>query len=358
MGLEDVMPTVPADTLFSALVSAWRITGRDPVTFVAPFRQNPLKPPFLLTSAFPFVGEVRFYPAPVDLLDRFSKATVKRQGKTIKRIAWISESLLRAYLDGKPLDARLFPESPYDEPTGQQGVALQGGALWLTQQEASSLPDAMLKKIRKDGKLRLHALRRHHVWQVERVPRVTVDRVTDAANIFHAGRTTFARDCGLWFGVQWLRPDAQADDLAYQEAFELLLALLADSGLGGERTYGYGAFEYATHGPISLPDPQLHSQAMLLSRYHPRSEELPHVLQGAYRLESVAGWLESPDGADRRRKRLHLLAEGSLITWPGSPAGDVVDVNPTYQNLQGDLPHPVWRYGLALATAVKEASHA
>lgn len=354
MGLEEVRPSIPADTLFSALVSAWRMIGREPDAFVAPFVANPPAPPFLLTSAFPFAGDVRFYPAPVDLPDRFSKATVKRQGKAIKRIAWISESLLRAYLAGEPLDDWLFPEDAYADPKG--GVALQGGALWLTREEVAVLPKTMRRKPDKPEDRPPRALRQLRVFAVERVPRVTIDRVSDASNIFHAGRATFARDCGLWFGVQWLHLDEQIDDLTYRQAFELLLAHLADNGLGGERTYGYGAFTWSQKDAISLPEPEAKAPALLLSRYHPRRGELPEVLgpSAAYRLESVAGWLYSPDGPGQRRKRLHLLAEGSLIAWPGVSAGNVENVKPEYDAKLGELSHPVWRYGLALAVGVKK----
>ena len=354
--VDEARPTLPADTLFSALVSAWVQTGRDADAWVQPFVGDAPDPPFLLTSAFPFAGDVRFYPAPVDMPQRFSKATVKRRGKAIKRIAWISEALFHAYLAGEPLDDRLFPDDAHAEPSGKQGAALQGGTLWLTQEEAARLPQSMRQKPGAPVNRPLRALRQLRVFAMERVPRVAIDRVSDASNIFHAGRTTFARGCGLWFGVQWLHPDAKTDDLTYRQAFELLLAHLADSGLGGERTYGYGAFTFAPQSAVPLPEPQPQAPAMLLSRYHPRQDELPAVLGNgaAYRLESVAGWLYSPDGPGQRRKRLHLLGEGSLAIWPGHPAGDVTDVRPEYEEAPQPFPHPVWRYGLALAAGVQK----
>jgi len=359
--VDEARAAIPADTLFSALVSAWVQMGRRADSFVHPFVAQPPDPPFLLTSAFPFAGDVRFYPAPVDLPDRFSKATVKRQGKTIKRIAWISESLLRAYLAGESLDDRLFPDDAFADPLGQQGVALQGGALWLTREEVAGLPEAMRKKPDTSTDRPLRALRQLRVFAVERIPRVAIDRVSDASNIFHAGRATFAQGCGLWFGVQWLHPDEKADDMTYRQAFELMLTHLADSGLGGERTYGYGAFTFAPQHAVTLPEPQAQTPALLLNRYHPRQDELPSVLgeSAAYRLESIAGWLYSPDDAGQRRKRLFLLSEGSLAIWPGHPAGDVRDVKPEYEQAPRPFPHPVWRYGLALAAGVqKEVSDA
>jgi len=357
--VDEARVIVPADTLFSALLSTWVQTGHEAAQFVQPFVTDPPEPPFLLSSAFPFAGDVRFYPAPVNLVDHFSKATVTGRGKALKRITWVSEVLLGKMLAGDALDEWLFPEDPYEEP--DKGVALQGGELWLTREEVAGLPTAMRRKPDKPEDRPLRALRRLKVLSTQRTPRVSIDRVTNASNIFHAGRATFARGCGLWFGVKWLRPNDAIGNLTYPQIFHHLLTLLADEGLGGERTYGYGAFMFNQKDAVSLPDPLQHEPAYLLSRYHPREDELPGVLRGkgaAYRLESVAGWLYSPNEAGQRRKRLYLLGEGSLITWPGDPAGDVSDVKPEYDHASQPFPHPVWRYGLALAAGAKEAHHA
>jgi len=202
------------------------------------------------------------------------------------------------------------------------------------------------------------------VYETAQVPRVTVDRINSASEIFHAGRVTFAPGCGLWFGVAWHRPQDRVGNtnLTYHEAFARALDLLADDGLGGERSTGYGAFTHDQEKePLSLADPTPGGLALLLSRYHPQPKELPAALAGdktAYELISVGGWLRSWDGAAQRRKRLWLVAEGSVVRAVGpGPWGDLVDVRPTYGSPAGDLPHPVWRYGLALGVPVKEMRH-
>jgi CRISPR-associated protein Csm4 len=356
VNLEETRVTIPSDTLFAALLDAWRRAGGDPEAFAAPFVDHPPRPPFLLTSAFPFVGQVRFFPMPVDLTRLFSKETFDKRGKQIKRIRFLSQALFKKALKGERLDSMLFPEDEYAEP--EQGVALQGGALWLTaeKQEIERLPAEFRRPAG-----RRHALLRLKVWEMSRVPRVTVDRVNSASNIFHAGRTSFAKGCGLWFGVQWLEPDAPVSkDSDYRQAFKLTLSLLQDDGLGGERSTGYGAFTWEESGSVSLPDPAPGRPAWILSRYHPRPEELPAALaaeHSAYQLVSVGGWLRSPDGPAMRRKRLMMVAEGGQVALPQLPAGDVSDVRPIYDNPAGDLPHPVYRYGLALAAGMKEANH-
>jgi CRISPR-associated protein Csm4 len=360
VNLEEAGDRLPADTLFAALLDTWHRSGGDVAALVAPFVADPPAPPFLLTSAFPYAGGVRFYPMPADLTRLFGPETFKTRAKALKRIRYLSEALLQKALAGVRLDDDLFPADALQEPSS--GMALQGGALWLLNDEVALLPEAMR---REPGKR--HALRSLKSFEVGRVPRVTVDRIGSASTIYHAGRLTFADGCGLWFGASWRTPGAAvgADGPTYRQAFERALAVLQDEGLGGERASGYGAFKYVcAESPVRLPDPAPGWPAWLLSRYHPRQDELPAALDtdgAAYSLVPVGGWLRSPDGAAQRRKQVYMLAEGSLICPGGYPAGDVVDVRPTHGNAAGDLPHPVYRYGLALAagwSSEKEARNA
>jgi len=347
INLEEAGSYVPSDTLFAALVDAWRRAGGDAAGFAAPFAADPPAPPFLLTSAFPYAGAVRFYPMPANLGTILGEDTLRPAGKAIRRIGYLSEALLAAALGGGRLDGEMFPADVAAEP--DRGAALQGGSLWLSLDEAAGLPAAMQ---RRPGKR--HALRRLSVWSTDRVTRVTVDRIGSAANIYQAGRVTFAADCGLWFGVAWVRPDAEAapGGVTYRQAFDRALGVLQDEGLGGERSTGYGAFSSRTETPVKFDTPQAWMPALLLSRYHPRSGELPGALTGegaAYGLVTVGGWLATPGGPAQRRKRLCFVREGSIVCPPAYPAGDVVDVRPAYENPAGDVPHPVYRYGLALA---------
>jgi CRISPR-associated protein Csm4 len=347
VNLEEADPHLPSDTLFAALVDAWRRNGGSAEGFSAPFLADPPAPPFLLTSGFPRAGDVRFYPMPVDLSRLFQSETLRKRRKAIKGVRYLSEGLLRKAASGEPLDDWLYPEDEGEEPT--TGVALQGGALWLTLDEAERLPASLRRKA---GRRR--ALRYLSVWASESVPRVTVSRLNSASNIFHSGRVSFAEGCGLWFGVAWLRPEAPvgADQVPYSQAFQQALTTLREDGLGGERSVGCGAFTFREEKPASWLEPAAGQPALLLSRYHPRPQELPDALSApgaAYSLLSVAGWLRSPEGPAQRRKRLYMVAEGSLVSPPRFPAGDVADVRPTYRHPAGDLPHPVYRYGLALA---------
>ena len=240
------------------------------------------------------------------------------------------------------MDAWLFPR----EGSGQ-GLALQGGVLWLKSAEVSQLPQHLQ---RKPG--RQHALRYLKIYANGPVARVTVDRIASSGGIFHTGQVRFAPDCGLWFGVDWY-------ERAVRQTFERNLYLLGDAGVGGERSVGYGSFEVNEADNLALPAALQGEPQIVLSRFHPSPGDYPALTANgaAYNLVPVSGMLHSPDSAAQPRKRLWLLGEGSVI-YPATsaPWGDVVDVCPHYA-AAGAPPHPIWRYGLALGAGLKEVAN-
>lgn len=341
VNLEESGIYIPSTTLFAAMFDASLRAGGDPERLAKPFVEG--DPPFLLTSAFPYAGEVYFFPMPVPLDRWFTSGVLQGRTKELKRIKFLSENLFRLMLEGKRMDEWLFPEKEETEPTN--GLALQGGTFWLTVGEAQKLPPPMRSVSWK-------ALRHHIVFATTRAPRVTLDRISSTSNIFYAGKIHFSSECGLWFGVQWRSPNS-----LFKETFRKALAILAHDGLGGDRTIGYGGFEWEeTTVNLSLPEPENGGLMWLLSRYHPRDSEFPGALAGSpgYVLTPLAGWLRTWQSASRRRKRLWLISEGSLVQATGSgPWGNLIDVRP-----DDDFPHPVWCYGFAIGAGVKEVFNA
>lgn len=336
--VEDSRETAPSDTLFAALLDTWRHLGRD-VKEILPEAGAPV---FKVTSAFPFAGGVRFYPKPVDLRELFSLDRIKDfgAGKNIKKIRYLSEELLERASKGNFLDDELKKDSDGEWACK---FSLQGGAFWLTEDEKDKLPERIrlfTEKVNGEERKKerpIEAVMRQKVFEKQTAPRVTVDRVSSASNLFQSERVLFNAGCGLWFGAV-----GQVGNLP------CLLTALGDAGLGGERAAGYGHFTFAETDPIprNLPDPQ--TCACLLSRWHPKAEETPLLKNSAYKLEAVEGWLRAPGNAAQRRKRLWLAAEGSLIA--GNPQGGAVDVRPEYDAKNGEtIEHPVYRPGFAVA---------
>ena len=339
--LEEALEFVPSDTFLAAVLDTWHHLGRDVSDWLEGESDSPR---FRLTSAFPFAGGVRFYPKPVDLQALFSAARLAElgAGKRVKKIRYLSEALFLQASRGHPLDDELVRDSDSEWACK---TSLQGGALWMTEDEAGSLPDPIRfyteeRNGREEkAKRPVEARSRQRVFDFQTNPHVTVDRINQRSDLFQSEHALFAAGCGLWFGAA-----------GGAELLELALSALGEAGLGGERSTGRGGFTWQKmdEGP-DFQDPQ--ECACLLSRWHPREEEIP-LLQAdgsAYRLDAVGGWLKTPDkAAAQRRKMLWLVAEGSLIA--GNPRGDARDVRPQYDSRAGErIRHPVYRPGFALA---------
>lgn len=326
IGTESVRATIPADTLFSALFSAWIRLGGDPEDWASAFPRTSDKgytasdPPFLLTSAFPYAGGTLFFPRPLLLsLPDLSSDDMKDW----KKVRFISETMFWKAVHNEDLSG-IWP-TDWEHKHSQ---LLQNGSVLISAKAAGNIPA--------------------QIWREEKVPRVTLDRTNLSSNLYTVGRVTFAHDCGLWFGVTWRDTDRNCGGIRFSDAFEHALAELSISGIGGDRNMGQGAFTYELMDEISLPDPLPQRSALLLSRYHPRADELPSVLRSAasYKLEPHSGWGESPDGQFRRRK-VQFVAEGSVLSSSDAPLGELIDLSPTTTADEPLIDHPVWRYGLA-----------
>ncbi|MFC1960708.1 type III-A CRISPR-associated RAMP protein Csm4, partial [Chloroflexota bacterium] len=218
------------------------------------------------------------------------------------------------------------------------GVLLQDGKIWLTQDEINLLPKGWQT-------LNPAVLAHKMIWKSQSVPRVAVDRVSSQSNIYHIGRTVFAEGCGLWF---------LADVEQESDRLEFLLEHLADQGIGGERTAGYGAFTWSEVAPPDLPTPDGSQRVLTLARYNPTPQELAAGVLGeeaSYELVDVGGWLGTPTGRAQRRKRVRMIEAGSVLVANQPLTGRLVDVCPEYDQ-PGAPGHPVYRSGIALTVGV------
>ena len=350
VGIEATAAYGPSDTLFSALCHTFReqfglATLQD---FLADYSSP--DPPLVLSSAFPYVlvrreeevedweppepfdssHAIRFFPRPLKPPPGVPDEAKER--KRVKKIAWVSEGIFRAWVGGESLGQHYDPDR-----------LIQGQRIWLTAPEWEQVAgwrDEETDAIR--------------LWAVEDVPRVTVDRRVSASSVYQAGRVWFPPGGGLWLLMRW-----QAD---WQERGKLALQVLGDAGVGGERSAGHGLFRL--HGPHPLPplpDPTPGERFLTLSLYYPTEAELTDVISGdgiGYRLQVRRGWMASPDqvesakegtlrGSALRRKAVRMFAEGSILRWPDGKAvlGALADVTPDAYRQAGG--HDVWRYGCA-----------
>jgi CRISPR-associated protein Csm4 len=321
IGQEETADFPHSDTLIAALISAWRFMypENEFKRLVTGLTKFDTRPPLLLSSAFPYIGDVYFLPRPVISLE--GAGGDRKRGKQVAYISWRqAEDLIRS-----------------DEPSQVETEdTLVGGRLWVHASEK-----AELMKVLKTGDLS-----RGRPWssaEAETMARVAVDRLSSASALYYQGMVYFAKGCGFYVL-------ADLADEGYREPMEAGLHFLAEQGLGGRRSVGLGQFQLEDAGERELGvSAGERNYYWLLSLYHPTADEVRQsgVLDEArYTLITRRGWIYSPDDASQRRRGLRMLAEGSLLTQPA--VGNMVDVQPT-----GAFPHEVWRAGLALTITTR-----
>jgi CRISPR-associated protein Csm4 len=323
VGVEATGVVGPSDTLFSALCLMMReLRGNAALEeFLAPFRDG--DPPFLLSSAFPYAGNVLLFPRPWLRPDLGSLLEDDvRHAKTLKKVRFVSQGILRALLHREPLGDAFVEEN-----------LLQRDRVWVSADERSDMPNPRGEP----GVL----------WRIDTAPRVTIDRATGASAVYQAGYVHFQPGCGLYLLIAWC-------DEALRDLVEQALEALGDAGVGGERSAGHGLFELLPPEAMTLSEPEGASRFVTLSLYHPTEAEVASVLgpTSAYELEPRGGWMASPDEMARRRKVARMLSEGSVLTgWePDRVYGALADVTPEPTG-GWTPPHPVYRYGFAFPIA-------
>lgn len=329
VGIEAAEEVLHSDTLFSALCHAILETRGEAVLqeFLIPFIQG--GPPFFLSSGYPYAGEVLLFPKPRlrAVLGDIVEGGVE---KSYKKVRFISRNIWLQILRGEAVGIHLKEDN-----------MLQDGALWVSEAERKMLPDSSDKE-------------NPRLWSRGVVPRGTVDRVTSASAIYHAGRVVFARGCGLFFLADFR-------DESLRSLMEEALRYLEDAGLGGERSCGYGQFQWQKPQPFSdLPQGDA-TEFLTLALYCPREEELRVGVLGeraSYELVERRGWIYSFQRSGQRRRSVHMFAEGSVLSRLPSLArsyGCLAKVTPAID----PQAHQVYRYGFAfpVLAAIKEAGH-
>ena len=154
----------------------------------------------------------------------------------------------------------------------------------------------------------------------------------------------FAEGAGAW-GL------ALCADELWRPRLEAALRWLADSGLGGNRSLGWGGstgvrFETgdSVEALLRRGSPGDGSKGWwLLSLFAPAAGEEIAWEQGAYQLTVRSGWVE---GSTVAKLPQRLVREGSVLFAPQAPAGTLENVAPPGWD------HPVYRNGLAVAVAL------
>jgi len=156
----------------------------------------------------------------------------------------------------------------------------------------------------------------------------------------------FAGPVGYWLFGAFADQEAREK---WRAPLEAAFRWLADSGIGGERSRGWGRFEIVEAReaelseivPVAVSELPVDTAHWLLSLYSPAATDVVDWERGSYSVVERGGWVENSE-----KKRLRMVEEGSVLFAAGAPSGAAPDVAPE------GAPHPAFRFGYAVSLAI------
>lgn len=158
----------------------------------------------------------------------------------------------------------------------------------------------------------------------------------------------FTRDSGLWLVVVFADEEARSH---WEQPTRAAFRLLADSGIGGERSRGWGRsaqpkWENANALNLKTESEGVESAYWLLSLFSPADSESIDWNRGNYSTLIRTGRIESPAHWGETKTPARMIAEGSVLLASQEPRGGVSDIAPE------NFPHPVYRAGFAVTVPI------
>ena len=173
---------------------------------------------------------------------------------------------------------------------------------------------------------------------------------TSDSNPYFVDKLYFNEGCGLFFLT-----DAQGNTL---KSLKACIKLLADNGIGTDRTTGHGQFEFNEQtdvNTISFKLPDNAKYQLSLSLYCPQETEIRELDNSYYDLIKRGGYIASPENDNHlsiRKKSVYMFVEGSLFPNSANRKGKIVDLMPNNVALQesgqSEIGHPIWRDGTSI----------
>jgi CRISPR-associated protein Csm4 len=328
IGMEETSDRVRSDTLFSAWVSNYaRMFGEEAVEKLLqlfPTTKNPeLIPPFRISSTFIYReidkskndNTIYYLPRPLKFPINYPDNDLAFF-KTYKKLNYLPLEIWQKWYQGKGFskeDEKELENYCEDKPQGK-------------------LADAETFNYKKACK-------------IHQLPKIGIDRVTTATNLYHTGFVHFAsgdNSAGLYFLLE-LSPEGEklADKL------QAALHLLGEEGIGGERSSGAGRFEIKWldlpkiwQEVVNFKGGKFHS---LISLFWDSSISSDFLKNSSYEIQERGGWIVE---SQIRRQMVRMFSEGSVFT--SSLLGKLVNVTP-----EQFTKHQIYRSGISLALPIK-----
>ena len=268
---------------------------------------------FVVSSAFPFVGERYFFPKPHGRIDvRVTDADEYIVRKKLKKLRFIEAGLWNNLITGEKLTI--------------QSNQLKGSFL-LSDSSDFNIP----------------APYKSQVNQRVSVPR---EDGKDAEPFFFEW-TYFDANSGLYCLLD-------ASEEVENELIQLFKQL-GESGLGTDRNVGGGKFEVETT-KLSIGEVLSADSVMLLSLFIPTEEELHKLdlVHADYDLLKRGGYIAGSQESDFRhlwKKTIYMFNTGSVFPTTSFLEGKVVDLRPDWND---ERMHPVFRSGKPFVVPIKK----
>ncbi|MCS7314639.1 MAG: hypothetical protein NZ554_04150 [Bryobacteraceae bacterium] len=302
-----------SDSLFSALTHAMARLGLLRQWLEAMVEAE--SPALLLSSCFPYLDEVHLVVPPATLWPPPPSPRLRWEGARFVPLSLVND---------------LLAERPLDDNA------------WRLDGPSQCLLPADIK-FSAPGPFRLARRRR-----------VAVDRLAGHTEPHEMACLEFADGGGLW-GMAVFRDEASCS--RWMQPLRGAFQMLADSGLGGERSHGWGHSRAPDFIEIEWPDTLLAAPAIeadhdaggaywLLSLFVPAPADAVDWPRSRFSLLERGGRVESSRGWGLRKKLLRMVAEGSVLCASRPLQGATKNVAPD------GFPHPVYRFGLPLALRI------
>ena len=304
-----------SDTLYSAVTHAMAELGHLDAWIESTVWQSPAAVCF--TSGFPWQSDTYFVPPPRTLWPP-RNASPKLRWKGAR---FVPLPAVRELIAGEALE--------------EDGWAIDAASECLVRVEGASAGGPCRAALRS---------------------RAAVDRLTGAVAVHRTAALEFSENAGIWTLALFRDEESKA---AWQGPVEASFRLLADTGIGGERSQGWGRsappeFQHVTFPDwiVRVPEAEVAEGEIagdgwwLLSLFNPGVSDSIDWTGGSYEIQERSGRVESRAGWGAEKKALRMVAEGSVLKGPEPPAGGARNVAPE------GFPHPVIRFGGAVSIAI------
>lgn len=312
---KSLFPTsLPSDAIFGAIcVGLKEIYSVDELTeMLGLFNDGTI--PFILSSAFPFVGDSKdrhhFFPKPIVEPFEETIADYLEQAKKFKKARYVHQSIFNDWINGGTSELTII--KAFDEFFKVDGTLL-------------------IPKKERDSNFRV---------TVADTPHNVLNRLSNKSENFYYSTGAYYRNAGLFFLIKFL-------DESYRSKIMAALRFIEDRGFGGDISSGRGQFELNFVDSTELiKEPEEADAFTTLSLYSPGNEFNSFDKNRIwYELTKIQG--RSSDGS--MKKSLFMFKEGS--TFPLLDLefyGGVKEVRPA--------PKRVVEYGLAFPVKMKEGA--